>query len=124
MDSDSHESENQDETKQWLLNVSQDIRIRADTPHNWIIEQRVPIKAGVNAGKHRWTCLGYYPDVTLACTSLFEKHLDLVTKEKGKRRVRELLEELPECVSKILDACNQLKTQLRKSEKPEAGGEK
>jgi hypothetical protein len=112
--------ETEEKPDQWILSVSQDIRIRADVPHNWVIEQRVPIKEGKNAGKDRWACLGYYGDISLACASLFEKHLDLITKEKGKRRVKELLQELPECVSKILDACNQLKTQLRKCEKQQA----
>ncbi|MDD5008395.1 MAG: hypothetical protein PHC68_08400 [Syntrophorhabdaceae bacterium] len=118
------DSTTEEKPNQWILTVSDDIRIRADTPHNWIIEQRCEIKNGVHAGGFRWTTLGYYPDVSLACSSLFEKHLDLITREKGKRRMKELLQELPECVSRILDACQQLKTQLRKTENRETQGDK
>jgi len=112
MDSESHESQNQDEKQQWILRISDDLRIRADVPHNWIIEQRAIVKSGAQAGKERWVSLGYYGDISLACASVFEKHLDLITRDKGKRRVKDLLQELPECVSKILNACNELKTHI------------
>jgi hypothetical protein len=57
-----------------LIQVTKDVRVRAETDNNYVIEKRSTVLTGPKAGEDRWGVLGYYGRLVDAMDALLNRH--------------------------------------------------
>ena len=123
MDSKEHKP-NADNEKGWIITLGENLRVRTDEPNNWVIEQKLKVLKGKNAGQDRWVALGYYGTVNLCMLAIFQKHTTLIEKEKTVMRLKALNLKLKEYAALISASCSDLDKKLKEVRKAGAVEEK